>query len=171
MPRPTVVRPAVAAALMAALSLGACASAVPSDLGGGPVIDDGFDVSDFAWSTGRGDASIQARIDLAGHRCTGSVGLVPDTPYTRSRFRVLYGSTERALVPEEVVRARNVPDPNADYRAFTRAATCSDNRFEFDDLPDGPWFLILPVVGPDGTRLVMMRRVVTRGGPVGIVLN
>lgn len=159
------------AAVLFATSLAACASTPAVDMGPPPVADDRFDASDFAWSTGQGSSAIRARIDLAGHRCTGSAGLVPDTPYTRSRFQMLYGSTERALVPEEVVRARNVPDPNADYRAFTRAAACSENRFEFENLPDGGWFVIVPVVATDGTRKVMMRRVMTRGQPVGIVLN
>jgi hypothetical protein len=75
------------------------------------------------------------------------------------------------VVPEAVVRARNVPDPNADYRGFTRSTACADNRFALTDLPDGGWFLIVPVAAPNGERLVMMRRVQTRGGPVSISLN
>ncbi|WP_125255937.1 hypothetical protein [Brevundimonas fluminis] len=169
---PVLFTLAVAAA---ALTAAACA---PTTGGPGlpiPVEDDSFDPSDFAWSTHSGSSSIDGRVDYrpggVAYRCSGSVGLVPDTPYTRSRFRVLYGSTDRAAVPEEVVRARNVPDPNADYRAFTRSDACSDNRFDFAGLPDGSWFLIVPVSGADGGRMVLMRRVVTRGGPISVSLN
>ena len=34
------------------------------------------------------------------------------------------------------MRARTVPDPNADYRSYVRSTTCQDGRFRFDGLPD-----------------------------------
>jgi len=162
--------------LAVAATLGAAACAPTTGPVGLPVVEDSsFDATDFAWSTRTGSGSIDGRVDFrpggVAYRCSGSVGLVPDTPYTRARFRQLYGSTDRAAVPEEVVRARNVPDPNADYRAFTRSDACSENAFDFSGLPDGSWFLIAPVTGADGGRFVLMRRVTTRGGPVSVSLN
>ena len=68
-----------------------------------------------------------------------SAGLTPDTPYTRARFRTLYGSTERAAVPAAVVRARTVPDANANYSDFVRSEPCRAGRFQFDGLPDGDY--------------------------------
>ena len=94
-----------------------------------------------------------------------NVGLTPDTPYTRARFRTLYGSTERAAVPAAVVRARTVADANADYRTYVRDTRCENGRFRFDGLPDGGWFLIVPVTSGDAP-LVLIQAVQTRGGRV-----
>ena len=132
-----------------------------------------FSIADFAWSTRAGRGSIDGRVDYRRDgqvfECTGSVALTPDTPYTRARVRTLYGSTDRAAIPEAVVRARTVPDPNADYRSFVRSTTCRDDRFEFSGLPDGGWFIITPV-SAGGDRIVLMRRVATRGGRVTVTL-
>jgi hypothetical protein len=68
-----------------------------------------------------------------------------------------------------VVRARTVPDPNADYRSFVRSTTCQNGRFEFSGLPDGDWFIIIPV-SAGGDRIVLMRRIGTRGGRVSVTL-
>lgn len=133
-----------------------------------------FRADDFAWSTASGRASIDGRVDFRrnGQRydCTGSVALTPDTPYTRARFRTLYGSTDRAALPEAVVRARTVSDPNADYRSFVRSSTCVDGRFSFPGLPDGGWFIIVPVSAGGDDRIVIMRHVVTRGGRIAVTL-
>lgn len=132
-----------------------------------------FRVADFDWSTRSGRGSIDGRVDYSRDgqvfACTGSVALTPDTPYTRARFQTLYGSTDRAAIPEAVVRARTVPDPNADYRSFVRSEQCQNGRFEFTGLPDGGWFIITPV-SAGGDRIVLMRRVATRGGRVSVTL-
>lgn len=126
-----------------------------------------FNTADFAPSARTGNAAIEGRVafgrDGQSFACTGSVALTPDTPYTRQRFQTLYGSTEQAAVPEAVVRARTVPDPNADYRSYVRTQSCTGGRFRFADLPAGGWFLITPVsAGAD--RIILMRHVVTRAG-------
>lgn len=151
-------------AVLATAALAACAPA-PGPVGFGPPA--AFSPADFAWSTRNGTAGIQGRIAYGrdGRRfdCTGSIGLTPDTPYTRQRFQTLYGSTDSAAVPEAVVRARTVPDPNADYRSYVRSTTCSDSGFRFDGLPDGGWFVIAPV-SAGGDRIVLMRYIRTRQG-------
>ena len=128
-----------------------------------------FSTEAFAWSTAAGRSGIEGRVTFqregAAYACTGSVALTPDTPYTRQRFLTLYGSTSQAAVPEAVVRARTVADPNADYRTFVRSTTCAEGRFTFAGLPDGGWFIIAPV-SAGGERVILMRRVVTRGGRV-----
>lgn len=162
-------------ALAAAGAVLAACETVPS--GGAPYNPRGavFSAEDFAWSARPGRASIDGRIayirEGAAYACTGSVALTPDTPYTRARFQTLYGSTERAEVPEAVVRARTVPDPNADYRGFVRSSTCRDGRFAFDGLPDGAWYVIAPVSAGGDARVVLMRRVVTRGGRINVTLG
>lgn len=160
----------LAAAALSTAALAACApTAYP---GGAPVAGPaGFNEADFAWSQRAGQAAIAGNIAFAqdGKRftCVGNVGLTPDTPYTRARFRTLYGSTERAAVPAAVVRARTVADANANYSGYVRSEACADNRFRFEGLPDGGWFLIAPVTSPGAEGpLVLMRRVDTRGGRV-----
>lgn len=146
--------------------LGACET-LPSANAYGPPSTTAFNVEAFGWSTRSGQASINGTIayqqDGRAFDCIGSVGLTPDTPYTRARFNTLYGSVSRAAVPVAVVRARSVPDPNADYRSFVRDVTCADRRFNFTGLPDGGWFIIAPV-SDGGEPIVLMRRVETRGG-------
>ena len=156
---------------VAALALTAACSTVPG-AGYGPAVPATFSATAFDWSTRQGQAAIDGRVNYraqgAVYACTGSVALTPDTPYTRARFRSLYGSTEQAAVPEAVVRARTVAEPSQDYRAFVRSGTCSDNRFGLNALPDGSWFVIVPV-SAGGERVVLMRRVETRGGRTIIV--
>lgn len=156
--------------------LAACETVPMSDFGprgGGMPASSAFRADDFAWSAGSGRGSIDGRVtyrrDGQAFDCTGSVALTPDTPYTRARFQTLYGSTDRAAIPEAVVRARTVPDPNADYRSFVRSTTCQNGRFEFSGLPDGDWFIIAPV-SAGGDRIVLMRHIGTRGGRVSVTL-
>jgi len=165
---------ALAAALaLASTAVAGCASA---PMGGPPTINPGvFRGDDFSWSERSGSAAISGvithRSDGRSYACAGSVGLTPDTPYTRNRIQRLYGAVERAAVPEADVRSRNLADPGEDYRRFTRSTTCQNNRFSFQDLPDGSWFVIAPVQAQGADRLVLMRRVQTRGGrPISIEL-
>lgn len=162
-------------AIAAAGVLATACETVPMGRGFGPPPGPApFRADDFAWSTRSGAAAIDGRIDYRregqSYACTGSVALTPDTPYTRARFRTLYGSTDRAAVPEAIVRARTVADPNADYRSYVRSATCRNNRFEFTGLPSGGWFIIVPVSAGGDDRVVLMRHVATRSGRVSVVL-
>lgn len=158
------IRPLLVLALLAA-GTAACAPMAPVEPYGPPPA--AFSAEDFGWSTRSGQASIEGQVaftrDGQAFACTGSVALTPDTPYTRARFNTLYGSTDRAAIPEAIVRARTVPDPNADYRSYVRSSTCSGGRFAFNGLPDGGWFVIAPV-SAGGDRIVLMRYVETRGG-------
>ena len=155
-----------------AASLAACETVSPGGYGPGPS-SSAYRADDFAWSARPGRASIDGRVvyrrEGQAFACTGSVALTPDTPYTRARFQTLYGSTDRAALPEAVVRARTVADPNADYRSFVRQETCQDNRFQFSSLPDGNWFVIAPV-SAGGDRVVLMQHVSTRGGRISVTL-
>ena len=166
------IRPLVAAAL-ATGALAACAPTPPY----APVTSNApavFQPQDFAWSAAAGSGSLNVRVEYRdGGRafaCVGSVGLTPDTPYTRQRFRTLYGSTERASVPAAVVRARDVADPSADYRAFVRSTRCENGRFSFTGLPSGSWFVIAPVRTEGGEPVALMRRVDVRNGALEVVL-
>ena len=168
---PLAVRPLTVLSLAAMAVMGAACA--PTTMTGPmmppPPPSTAFSTEAFAWSTSGGRNGIEGRVSFqregAAYACTGSVALTPDTPYTRQRFATLYGSTSQAAVPEAVVRARTVADPNADYRSFVRSTTCTDGRFTFAGLPDGGWFIITPV-SAGGERVILMRRVVTRGGRV-----
>ena len=160
------------AVVAVAASLAACAT-VPMNNSGPRPSSSAFSAEDFAWSAASGRGSIDGRVSFSrdgqAFTCTGSVALTPYTPYTRARFQTLYGSTDRAAIPEAVVRARTVENPSADYRSFVRSATCQNGRFEFSGLPDGDWFIITPV-SAGGDRIVLMRRIGTRGGRVSVTL-
>lgn len=166
--------PLAAVAVAGGLLAGCETYPMDGGFGPGPAPSAAFRTEDFAWSTVPGRASIDGRVDYRqggqAYSCTGSVALTPDTPYTRARFRTLYGSTDRAAVPESVVRARTVPDPTADYRSFVRSTTCQNGRFSFTGLPDGGWFIIAPVSAGGDDRIVLMRHVDTRGGRVSVTL-
>ena len=87
---------------------------------------------------------------------------------------ILYGSANAAAVPVSIVRARTPGAPAGDYARFARKVTCDGaNRFRFEGLPEGSWFVITnakPVDG-QGETMAITRRVETRGGPRSITLN
>lgn len=154
----------LASAALAAAGVSACAT---DPLPGPPVAV--FDPTAFAWSTAPGDAGISGQVFYAGGgqrwTCAGSVGLTPETPWTRQRFISLYASAERAAVPASVVRARSVSEASTDYQAFVRSTTCDGGgRFSFEGLPAGNWYLIAPVTREGQEPVVLMRRVQTRAG-------
>lgn len=166
----SVTRPlALAVTLGAAALLSACATtSTPTTTVAT------FNVADFGWSTVPGDNAISGRIAYAGGgrtwACAGSVGLTPETSWTRQRFQTLYGSTQRAAIPVAIVRERSVSEASSDYQAFVRSTTCdSQGRFRFDNLPMGSWFIITPVTSNGAEPVVLMRRVTTRGGQVADV--
>lgn len=173
-PRLLSVRPRSSLAILALAAFAvAGAACAPTMMNGPPPPppppSSAFSAAAFGWSAQGGQAGIEGHIAFrregAAYACTGSVALTPDTPYTRARFNTLYGSTSQAAVPEAIVRARTVADPNADYRSFVRSTTCTEGRFTFSGLPDGSWFLIAPV-SAGGDRIVLMKRVETRGGRI-----
>lgn len=158
------IRPLAALAAVAAV-LAACAP-TPGPVGAVPAA---FQPDAFAWSQRGGQAAIEGRVtytqDGKAFACVASAGLTPDTPYTRARFHTLYGSTDRAAVPAAVVRARDAGEAGADYRAYVRSEKCENGRFRFSGLPDGGWFLIVPVTAGEAP-IVLMRHIDTRGGRV-----
>jgi hypothetical protein len=138
-----------------------------------------FRARDFAWSTAPGDGSIVGTLTYrpggVRYSCEGGdVILTPETPWTRRRMIILYGSPISAAVPLEIVRARTPSAPSGDYASFAKKTTCDGaNRFTFDDLPDGGWFVITlakPVDG-QGEPIAVMRRVETTGVRRSVTLD
>jgi hypothetical protein len=167
MTRAPKMRLTAALALVAAVAA-ACAP-MPDPRGSGGTGSAAFNAADFDWSAREGQSSIVGRVDFSHEgrtfRCASSAALTPETPYTRARLRALYGSSDRAALPEAIVRARTVPDANADYRGYVRSERCdASGGFRFTGLPDGAWYLIAPVTADGEDRFVLMRRVETRGG-------
>ncbi len=178
------MRPAVASALVAALAalLAGCAEEpLPLAPGGPPPMVEpsgpaDFNPADFAWSTQGGTASIVGILAFGGgaarYACNDVI-LTPDTPWVRRRMLVLYGSANAADVPTDIVQARTASAPSADYRRFAKKTSCDGaNRFAFDGLPAGGWYVITlakPIGG--GASVAVMRRVETRAGQRSITLN
>jgi hypothetical protein len=128
--------------------------------------------NEFEWSAANGPNVIEGeavwRHDGRVFSCAGqSVGLTPETPYTRQRMAELYGSDEAAIQPVTEVRARAAKAPTTrDYHAYVRSTECdSRGRFVFRDLPDGGWFVIAPAESKSGCAGPMSRA--GRRGPSG----
>lgn len=141
----------------------------------GPAV---FSAADFAWSQKAGRNTIAGRIayqqGAQRFSCAGAgVVLTPETPWSRRRMTVLYGSADRAALPTAEVRARTPSAPVGDAGPFIKRTTCDSNdRFSLTGLPDGAWYAIVlarPVGQPRAEGVALMRRVTTRGGRVSIV--
>ncbi len=141
--------------------------------------EDEFRAEDFTWSTEQGGASISGVMTYhtgeVRYSCEGSdVRLTPETPWSRRRMVILYGTASAGSAPVSIVRARTPSAPTGDFARFVRKTTCnSENQFSFSGLPRGSWFVITvakPVNG-QGEAIALTRRVETRGGPKTITLN
>lgn len=131
-----------------------------------------FSASDFAWSQRPGQNVIAGRVTYrqgsVRFTCAGAtVVLTPETRWSTRRMAALYGSTERAALPADEVRARTPNAPPGDAGPFVKRTTCDDaDQFAFGGLADGAWYAITvarPAVGK-GETVALMRRVVVRGG-------
>jgi hypothetical protein len=134
-------------------------------------------LDEFAWSTARGSNGLAAVVSYRPRSserwsCAGSsVGLTPETSYSRNRIQTLYGAIERTIQTVAEVRARSAANAGLDYGQFVRSTTCdAKDSFVFQGLPDGAWFLIVRVrpistAGePTGEGVVIMQRIELRGG-------
>lgn len=130
-----------------------------------------FNPQDFAWSTGRGPDSVTGilayRRNGAPYNCTGEdVLLIPETAWSRRRMIILYGSANMAAIPVSIVRARTPSAPPGDYARFVRRTRCDpQGRFDFQDLPDGAWYVVTVArpSDPAGEPMALTRRVELHG--------
>ena len=165
--------------LISALALGVLASACASPSLGppppapAPARNAAFNAADFVWSQRAGGNVVVGQLvyrqGVIRYTCAGSgVVLTPETPWSRSRMAALYGSTERAALPSDEVRARTPNAPAGDAGPFVKRTTCDDaDQFAFAGLADGAWFAITiarPAANPRGASMALMRRVIVRGG-------
>lgn len=161
--------------------LAACETVAPS--GPAPVYRPGagedFNEQDFSWSRAPGAGSIYGVLNYRSgdtvYSCRGrDVILTPETPWVRRRMFILYGSTDTAAIPADIVRARTPTSASGDYASYARKTTCdAANRFSFRGLPDGSWYVITlarPENGGPGS-VAVMRRVVTHGAMRAVVLD
>ena len=161
--------------LLSLAALAACAA--PAYQPPPPVISSAtVRAEDFAWSTEEGANTVTGAVAYRSGRTApvwtcagGSVGLTPETDYSRRRVEALYGSTRKAILPVQLVRSRSVEQAAEDYSRYVRTARCdADGRFTFSRLPDGGWFVIAqarpaPGAAPEDA-LAVMQHVETRGG-------
>lgn len=165
----------LSAAALSTLAVAACAPTMgPPPPGRGPMAGPPtFRAADFAWSQASGRNGVAGRVTYrrgpTRFTCAGAgVVLTPETPWSRRRMAVLYGSTERAALPTDEVRARTPKAPPGDAGPYVKRATCdSADRFSFGGLPDGAWYVITtarPAGRPEADSVALMRRVTTRGG-------
>jgi hypothetical protein len=139
-----------------------------------------FRYQDFAWSTVAGSGAVLGALAYrqgpVRYSCEGrDVILTPETPWSRRRMMLLYGSATGAVIPVEEVRQRTQAAPSGDYARYVRKTTCDDaNHFAFSGLPNGAWYVITVAHPPrpgEGEAMAIMRRIETRGGPRPVTLN
>lgn len=176
---PRLSRP-LAGALATAFLVTACAPSLgPPPPGAGPppppppAGSPTFSAPDFAWSQRAGANIIAGKVayrrGVIRYTCAGAaVVLTPETAWSARRMAALYGSTDRAALPADEVRARTPSAPPGDAGPYVKRTTCDDaDQFAFGGLPDGGWYAITiarPVGDPDGATVALMRRVYVRGG-------
>ena len=93
--------------------------------------------------------------------------LTPETAWSSRRMAALYGSTARAALPADEVRARTPNAPQGDAGPYVKRTTCDDaDQFAFGGLADGAWYAITIVrpVGVQGGTMALMKRVVVGNG-------
>jgi hypothetical protein len=130
-----------------------------------------FRESDFAWSRAAGTGGIDGVLSFhdgsTRYSCRGrDVILTPETPWVRRRMYILYGSIDGAVVPADIVRARTPQTGSGDYASYARKTTCDGaNRFAFQGLPDGAWYVITLARpdDPSAGAVAVMRRVEVHG--------
>lgn len=131
-----------------------------------------FNAAAFAWSQRPGANVIAGRVGYrqgpVRYSCAGSsVVLTPETAWSARRMAALYGSTDRAALPADEVRARTANAPPGDAGPYVKRTTCDDaDQFAFGGLADGAWYVITivrPTAGSGGA-VALMRRVQVRGG-------
>jgi hypothetical protein len=138
-----------------------------------------FREGDFAWSRAAGAGGIIGvltfRDGSTRYSCRGrDVILIPETPWVRRRMYILYGSTDGAVVPADIVRARTPQTSSGDYASYARKTTCDGvNRFNFQGLADGAWYVITLARPDDGSAgaMAVMRRVEIHGVPRQVNLD
>jgi hypothetical protein len=174
------------APLFAALALTTAVAACTPSLGPpppgyvppSPPGEAAFRASEFDWSTAPGPNTIAGRLAYVKgethYTCQGaSVILTPETPWSRRRMEVLYLSAERAALPADEVRARTAEAPPGDSTPFIKRTICDPaDHFAFNHLPNGAWYAITiakPAHGGAGGAVVLMKRVVTKGGKITAV--
>lgn len=136
-----------------------------------------FDAGGLAWSQGAGTAGIegQAFVQTRGGQprtCAGMpVNLVPSSPYSDARMRVIYGATDRGFTPAYGSRDVRFSGDTGELERYVRTAVCdAQGNFAFRNIPGGTYYLVSTIVWQSpGSYIIdqggrMMRRVDVRDG-------
>ena len=96
-----------------------------------------------------------------------SVALLVETPRTRDRMLALYGSTEHAVEPVSVVKARSA-GLEAGAQPVSTAGCDARGAFSFAEVEAGAYYMIAHLrvtpAGKSPTDLVLLERVAVRPG-------
>lgn len=115
------------------------------------VLQHGFSKDEVAWSLKDGKNRITGEAILKSKGQTYHCGpytaiATPDSPYARERMQALYGSLEqghRSTEQPPITLRPHFPV----YSQTQRTADCDDTgHFVFDGLPDGTWYVVVPVI-------------------------
>lgn len=132
-----------------------------------------FDPAAVAWAQGAGENLVEGTALLRTRggevrTCAAlDVGLIPVTLHSRERIVHIYGNTRSGFNPAGVVgrHPRFSNDDPRFYKHIRKAKCDAEGRFEFDDVPDGEWFVEAivsweaPLHGKQGGSLMQLVRV------------
>ena len=147
--------------------ISACAptTALPPPAAAGP--PPVFTLSDYTWAQTAGDAEIRGSALYSPRgavwTCTADgVTAIPDGAYARWRVDRVWGATERGMATAAQRTARE-PDTPAEFAPLVRTSACDAyNRFRFDGLAPGTWYVVAtmrPPAGSSAEPVHLMRRV------------
>ena len=131
-----------------------------------------FTLSDYAWAQTSGTATIRGSVLYSPRgavwTCVADgVTLIPHAAYSRWRVQQVWRDTERGLATAAQRQARE-PDTPAEFAPLVRTAPCDAyNRFRFDGLAAGTWYVVATMRPPSGSASQaahLMRRVELSAG-------
>ena len=164
--------------IAAAVSVTGCATAPATEV----PISAPFNKSDVAWFNGTGAGTLAGSAFLRTKggtvkTCAGyDVQLLPYSAYAAERIRFIYGSeTSGNLFGPRRAWAFK-PDEPEFYKALKKAVCDANGEFEFDNLPNGDYFVIAKVTWDIGKVFdeggTMMEKVsITNGATEKVTLT
>jgi len=110
-----------------------------------------FNKSDVVWFDGTGAGTLKGSAFLrtnggAVKTCAGyDVQLLPYSPYAAERMRFIYGSDTSGNLFGPRRAWKFTPDEPEFYKALRKTVCDANGEFEFDNLPNGDYFVIAKV--------------------------
>ena len=118
-----------------------------------PKMNQSFEYKDVEWVHEKGTAIVtgQAFLKTVGgdvKTCAGNtIKLVPSSAYSDERIKYVYGNSDTGYYPQMTFLGKRLPEAPSSYYEYVLNSICDANgNFEFNDVPEGNFYLLVPVV-------------------------